>query len=212
MSDYRRAYSPGGTFFFTVVTHDRQPILCGTDARNHLRSVMRECQQTWPFEVQALVLLPEHLHTIWTLPEEDSDFSRRWGWIKKTFTQRWLASGHAAADVSESKARRRRRGVWQVRFWEHQIRDEQDMKAHFDYIHYNPVRHGLATCPHQWPYSTFLKWVAKGEYAADWICACGERKAKPPGFDRLPLEHMELGNGKMVRGANRTITPPATSP
>jgi putative transposase len=205
MSDYRRAYSPGGTFFFTVVTHDRQPILCKTDARNHLRAVMRECQQTWPFEIEALVLLPDHLHTIWTLPEADSNFSRRWGWIKKTFTQRWLACGYVVADVSESKTRRHRRGVWQARFWEHQIRDERDLKSHFDYIHYNPVRHGLATCPHQWRYSTFHKWVEKGEYPADWSCGCEGRVANPPMFDRLPLEHMELGEPRMVREVNPTF-------
>lgn len=208
MSDYRRAYSPGGTFFFTVVTHDRQPLLCGEDARRHLRSIMQECQRTWPFDIQALVLLPDHLHTIWTLPQDDSNFSRRWGWIKKTFTQRWLACGHEAADVSESKARRHRRGVWQVRFWEHQLRDEQDTKAHFDYIHYNPVRHGLATCPHRWPYSTFHKWVEKGTYPADWSCGCEGRVAKPPTFDRLPLNHMELGDEKMVREANPTTQSP----
>jgi len=204
MSDYHRAYSPGGTFFFTVVTHDRQAFLCDTDARAHLRAVMQECRRTWPFEIQALVLLPDHLHTIWTLPEGDSDFSRRWGWIKKTFTQRWLACGHPAIKVSETKARRRRRGVWQVRFWEHEIRDERDMKAHFDYIHFNPVRHGLAHCPHAWPYSTFSKWVAQGEYSRDWSCACDGRPVKPPAFDRLPLEHMELGNPKMIFRANPT--------
>ena len=204
MADYRRAYSPGGTFFFTVVAHERQPFLCDADARTHLRGVMREAQRRWPFDIQALVLLPDHLHTIWTLPEGDSDFSRRWGWIKKTFTQRWITGEHEAGDVSESKSRRRRRGVWQVRFWEHQIRDERDMKAHFDYVHYNPVRHGLANCPHAWPYSTFHKWVSKGEYPADWSCGCGERVAKPPKFDRLPLEHMEPEEERMVRRANPT--------
>jgi putative transposase len=98
-------------------------------------------------EIEAMVLLPDHLHTLWKLPENDTAYSKRWGWIKKTFTQLWLDAGNAALPVSESKLQRRRFGVWQVRFWEHEIRNDSDMEAHLNYIHYNPVRHGLVSCP-----------------------------------------------------------------
>jgi len=191
MAEYRRAYSPGGTFFFTVVTYNRQPFLCETQARNLLRAVIKECQNQWPFEIEAMVLLPDHLHTIWSLPENDAGFSKRWGWIKKTFTQSWLGSGHVSPEVSKSKLLRRRQGIWQVRFWEHQIRDERDMETHLDYIHYNPIRHRLATCPHNWPYSTFQKWVTRKRYSQDWCCACDRKNVKPMNFDSLPIQYME---------------------
>ncbi len=191
MAEYRRAHSPGGTFFFTVVTYDRQPFLCDSSARKLLRTVIEQCRDQWPFEIEAMVLLPDHLHALWTLPENDAAYSKRWGWIKKTFTQCWLESGHLAAEVSESKILRRRLGIWQVRFWEHQIRNEKDMEAHLNYIHYNPVRHGLANCPHSWPYSTFSKWVSREQYTKDWCCVCEGKTSKPPAFDSLPIQHME---------------------
>src|SRR5205823_6586052 len=99
MPEFRRAYAPGGTFFFTVVTAERQPILCNELARPLLREAIEQCQTRWPFTLDAIVLLPDHLHTMWSLPENDADFSRRWGWIKKTFTQRWLAAGGAEVAV-----------------------------------------------------------------------------------------------------------------
>src|SRR5687768_13416942 len=137
MPNYRRTVRPGGTFFFTVVTYDRLAFLCNAKARAMLRTALRLCQTLRPFEIEAFVLLPDHLHTVWTLPVGDSDFSTRWGLIKKAFTQSWLASGGREGHVSVSREANQRRGVWQRRFWEHTIRDEDDLHRHLDYIHYN---------------------------------------------------------------------------
>ena len=118
---------------------------------------------------RGVVLLPDHLHLLWRLPPGDDDYSNRISWIKEDFTHSWLAaSGHECA-VSPAKKRARRRGVWQVKFWEHIIRDAQDFKQHLDYIHLNPVKHGLVERPKDWPWSTFREWVAAGEYELDWL-------------------------------------------
>jgi putative transposase len=172
MSDYRRAHIPGGTFFFTLVTENRAPILCGQLARTELRRAFRTCRERWPFAVDALVLLPDHMHTIWSFPPGDADFSRRLAFIKKEFTKRWLLAGGTEQPRTESRRRHGRRGVWQRRFWEHAIRDGDDLMRHVEYIHHNPVKHGLVTCPHAWPYSTFHRWVRTGAYPSDWACTC----------------------------------------
>ena len=191
MADYRRLYRPGGTYFFTVVTADRAPILCTHPSRDILRDVLHQCQLRWPFDLAAIVLLPDPLHTIWTLPDDDEDFSRRWGWIKKTFTQQWLRNGGREQAVSESKERRHRRGVWQPRFWEHLIRDTDDLREHLNYIHYNPVKHGLACCPHAWSYSSFDKWVRRKFYDATWACCCRDARMDRPMFSTLCVDQME---------------------
>ena len=176
MSHYRRCYVPGGSFFFTVVTDRRAPIL-GTDlARDLLRAAFRDCFDRWPpFRVDAMVMLDNHLHAIWTLPPDDADYSKRWGAIKKHYTQSWLALGGSEKPLTASRIRHRRRGVWQPRFWEHALRDERDYARHFDYIHYNPVKHGLVECPRDWPYSTFHHWVKQGVYDPQWGCGIAER-------------------------------------
>lgn len=174
MADYRRCYVPGGSFFFTVVTERRAAILGNDLARDCLRAAFRDGQQRWPFRVDALVMLPDHLHAIWTLPPDDADYSKRWGAIKKHFTQSWLAVGGNEQPLTDSRHRYRRRGVWQRRFWEHTLRDERDYARHFDYLHYNPVKHGLTDCPAHWPYSTFHHWVERGAYDRQWGCAAGE--------------------------------------
>ncbi|MBS0209651.1 MAG: transposase [Planctomycetes bacterium] len=168
MPNYRRNFVPGGTYFFTVVTYRRRRILLDKTARTILGSVMRECKGQWTFKTEAIVLLPDHLHTIWTLPPQDLDYSRRWAWIKKEFTKRWLQAGGLVAEVSESWQQRRQRGVWQKRFWEHTIVDEEDFERHADYIHFNPVKHRLATNPRDWPHSSFHKWVKQGAYSLNW--------------------------------------------
>lgn len=174
MADYRRCYVPGGSFFFTVVTDRRAPILANDGARDRLRAAFRDCLKRWPFQVDALVILPEHLHAIWTLPADDADYSKRWGAIKKHFTQSWLAAGGIEQPCTESRARYRRRGVWQRRFWEHALRDECDYARHFDYLHFNPVKHGLVDSPLAWPYSSFHQWVKRGVYDREWGCVASE--------------------------------------
>jgi putative transposase len=191
MPNYRRALVPGGTFFFTVVSFDRTPFLCSDLARPLLRAAIAECRERWPFRIEAFVLLPDHLHAIWTLPTYDADYSRRWAWIKKTFTQRWREAGGAEQPISDAKHHDRRGGVWQPRFWEHTSRDVDDLKNHVEYIHYNPVKHGYVQCPHAWPYLSFHRWVAEGRYPADWQCVCRGQQVTPPKFDDLPLGDME---------------------
>lgn len=168
MTNWRRAQVPGGTFFFTLVTEERAPILTTPLARSVLREVTLECRRQWPFHVEAVVLMPDHLHTVWRLPEGDSDYSKRWGWLKKEFTKRWLAGGGTERPVAKSRWRNRRHGVWQRRFWEHVIRDELDLGRHLDYIHYNPVKHGLVERAIDWPWSSFHRFVHEGRYPPDW--------------------------------------------
>lgn len=182
MPDWRRSIIPGGTFFFTVVTDQRRPVFISSHARNLLGCVMRECQATRPFNNIAIVLLPDHLHAIWSLPDCDADYSARWQWIKTQFTKRWLAAGGMECQISQGRRNDGRRGVWQPKFWEHTIENEVDFEHHFDYIHYNPVKHGYCDCPVEWRWSSFHRWVHRGIYAADWACADYEPK---PNFDSI---------------------------
>ena len=191
MPDYRRVFLPGGTFFFTVVTEQRARILCDPAAARCLRDAFTSTAVRWPFEIRAIVLLPDHLHTIWTLPDRDHDFSRRWAYLKKTFTQSWLNEGGSEQPISASRRKNRRRGVWQRRFWEHTVRDETDFQRHCDYIHHNPVKHGLATCPHAWAHSSFNRCVREGYYEADWHCLCNGQASPAPRFDDLATTAME---------------------
>ncbi len=189
MADYRRWHVAGGTFFFTVVTHGRAPLFADEVARRILGAQFRACQQEWPFEINAIVLLPEHLHAIWTLPPGDAAYPRRWAWIKKEFTKAWLASGGAEQEVSATRRERGDRGVWQPRYWEHTIEDEHDFDRHFDYLHWNPVKHGHVRCAGDWPASSFHRWVAAGVYDRDW--GCSHRGTLS--FDDLEETAMEMG-------------------
>jgi putative transposase len=189
--NYRRMVRPGGTFFFTVVTFDRLDFLCTPLARQILRQVMEDCRRQWPFRIDALVLLPDHLHSIWTLPDGDAGYSQRWGWIKKTFTQGWLAEGGAKRAVSNGKWNEGRRGVWQPKFFEHTIRDQEDLRRHLDYIHYNPVKHGLVRCPHQWEWSSFQRWVQRDGYPGNWQCGCNGPAIERLEFDGLAVAEMD---------------------
>jgi putative transposase len=173
MSQFRRKHVPGGSFFFTLVTEPRAPIFCTDSSRRLLGAVIRNCRKRWPFRIDAMVLLDEHLHAIWTLPEGDTRYSARWGWIKKEFTKAYLAAGGLEHVRNASRLKQRRRGIWQRRFWEHALRDETDFARHFDYIHYNPVKHGHVACARDWPYSTFQRWVEQGVNSPDWGCNTG---------------------------------------
>jgi putative transposase len=159
--NYRRRRIPGGSFFFTVTTQDRQPLL--VDHYDRLLRSLTQVQSRFPFELDAWVVLPDHLHTLWTLPPGDTDYSLRWMRLKSLFSR-----GLEGGLVNASKARKRERGIWQRRFWEHAIRDEADWMAHLDFIHYDPVKHGFASRPGDWAFSTFLTWMDLGHYPADW--------------------------------------------
>ena len=163
---FRRAFTPGGTFFFTVVTEGRRPILASAEAVAVLRSAFRAVRTTRPFEINAMVVMPDHLHSIWTLPPGDADFATRWRLIKTWFSK------HCAPDLrpqpDPSRSAKGEQALWQHRYWEHLLRDETDFARHVDYIHYNPVKHGFAASAIDWPYSTFRRHVEAGVYAADW--------------------------------------------
>jgi putative transposase len=189
MADYRRARVEGGTYFFTLVAHSRARLFGNDLARRLLGDKLRECQSERPFQINAIVLLPEHLHAIWTLPSGDADYAGRWARIKKEFTQAWLAAGGAEQPVSTARQARGDRGVWQPRYWEHLIDDEQDFERHVDYIHDNPVKHGHVHCPTDWRPSSFHRWVESGVYDRHWGCA----SRGPLMFDDLDETAMELG-------------------
>jgi putative transposase len=168
MPEYRRIRTKGATYFFTVVTHERQPILCLPESLKAMQTVFADVARRFPFGMDAWVVLPDHIHVIWTLPEADSNYSTRWAMIKKDITKHLRSSVYTDAASTESRAHHRDGSVWQRRFWEHQIRDEPDYRSHLDYIHFNPVRHGLAAGPREWKCSSFRKWVALGGYEEDW--------------------------------------------
>jgi len=129
-----------------------------------LRDAVRKVRTARPFHIDAWVVLPDHLHAVWTLPLEDSDYSARWKAIKIAFAKILPKTEF----LSAVRAARGERGIWQRRFWEHTIHDERDYAAHVDYVHINPVKHGLAACVSDWPYSSFHGFVARGIYSADW--------------------------------------------
>lgn len=166
MSEYRRSRD-GSLYFFTVVTHKRQPILCLQDSIRALKEIISEVQRERPFEIKAWTILPDHLHMIWELPFGDSDYSTKWSLIKKGFTKKTRGC-LKTLEPGISRLKRREAAVWQRRFWEHQIRDEADLCNHEDYIHYNPVKHGLVCSPRDWAFSSFKKYVDEGLYSADW--------------------------------------------
>ena len=151
MSEYRRAYQAGSYYFFTIVTHARQPIFSNVNNVKFFKQSLAHVSKKYPFQVEALVVMPDHIHTIWKMPEHDSDFSIRWRLIKS----------YCSRKIPQKP-------LWQNRFWEHVIRDENDLHRHLDYIYYNPVKHGYVDKVIDWPYSTFKHEVELGRYTADW--------------------------------------------
>jgi len=168
MSHYRRANTGGGSYFFTVVSYRRQSILCNPDIRDALRAAIHITRSKHPFKIDAWVLLPYHLHCIWTLPPGDADFANRWGIIKRKVSIACRNAYRKSIWLNNSKQKHRESTIWQRRYWEHQIRDQYDYNLHMDYIHYNPVKHGLCNHAFQWPYSTFHRYTTEGTYPADW--------------------------------------------
>ncbi|HWF93658.1 MAG TPA: transposase [Xanthobacteraceae bacterium] len=178
MTGYRRNFIPGGSYFFTVNLADRRLRLLAEHIEL-LRSAFRDVKATHPFTVEATVVLPDHLHALWTMPEGDADFAMRWRLIKAGFS-RALPRGER---VSISRAGKGERGIWQRRYWEHTLRDERDFERHVDYIHFNPVKHGHANRVSDWPYSTFHRMVKLGIYPEDWAGDAGTKKS---GFGERP--------------------------
>jgi putative transposase len=175
---YRRAFLLGGTFFFTVVTANRKPIFAEQKNVVTLREAFCRIRVKRPFELDAVVVLPDHLHCIWTLPPGDSYFPTRWRLIKTWFTKRCNlpASGYATLTrptyrsirTEERRISDAGQAVWQNRYWEHVLRDETDYRRHVEYIHYNPVKHGYVKTPLDWPHSSFFRYVEAGTYSRDW--------------------------------------------
>ena len=163
MTDYRRYRLKGGTYFFTVNLLERKRCLL-TEHIDVLGEAFRAVKSAHPFRTEAIVVLPEHLHAVWSLPEGDDDFSLRWRQIKSAFSRQIENTER----ISNSRAGRQERGIWQRRFWEHAIRDENDYVRHVDYIHFNPVKHRLVQRARDWPYSSFHRHVLLGVYPADW--------------------------------------------
>jgi putative transposase len=163
MTDYRRNFIAGGSYFFTVNLADRRLSLL-TDCIDDLRAAFRATRQRHPFTTDAMVVLPDHLHAVWTLPEGDTDFSTRWRLIKTSFSRKFASD----EPISTSRAAKGERGIWQRRYWEHTIRDETDFARHIDYVHINPLKHGLVRRVRDWPYSSFHRMVTLGVYPEDW--------------------------------------------
>ncbi|MGL4316650.1 MAG: REP-associated tyrosine transposase [Pseudomonas sp.] len=159
----RRARMPGGIYFFTLTLSDRTQTLL-TDHIEPLRRSIRQVRASHPFDILAMVVLPDHLHCIWQLPEDDQDYPTRWALIKPGFS-RQIETGER---ISLSRHIKRERGIWQRRYWEHCIHDENDLQRHIDYIHFNPVKHGYAQRPVDWPYSSIHRYVRQGLLPPDW--------------------------------------------
>jgi putative transposase len=163
MTNYRRNFIPGGSYFFTVNLVDRRSRFL-TENIGLLRSAFRYARERHSFTIEAIVVLPDHLHTIWSLPGGDWDFALRWRLIKSAFSRELPAGEH----ISESRADKGERGIWQRRYWEHTLRDERDLERHIDYIHFNPVKHGYVSQVRDWEYSSFHRMVRLGICPEDW--------------------------------------------
>ena len=168
MTNYRRVFIKGGTYFFTVVTNGRSTIFDSEPGISALNEAFETVIKENPFSLEAWAFLPDHLHCVWILPDTDSDFSLRWRKIKSLFTRKFLAGGGKESELSTSQKKRGERGIWQRRFWEHMIRDELDLSRHLDYIHFNPVKHGYVDCPIDWKHSSFSKFVKTEWYHTRW--------------------------------------------
>jgi putative transposase len=168
MPEYRRIFVPGGTYFFTVITYHRQPLFLNPNYCRIYRKAVLSIAEKHPFEEVAYCILPDHIHTIWTMPEHDSDYPLRWQAIKGSFT-RWIQIMDGRRPIQNSShLKRREAAVWQRRYWEHLIFDDRDFDYHMDYIHYNPVALGLVNRPIDWKWSSFLRFVEAEYYESDW--------------------------------------------
>ena len=154
---FRRLYVQGGTYFFTLVTYQREPIFSNKMAIQIYSEANKHINKKHPFSILAYVILPDHIHCIWKLPDGDSNYSTRWRLIKSFFTREW-----------KKNSPNRQKSIWQERYWEHVIRDQKDFENHFDYIHFNPVKHGIVSDPFNYLYSSYRYYVEKGYYPGKW--------------------------------------------
>ena len=168
MPNYHRVRVEGGTYFFTVVTYHRHPILTTNVAREILHSAWIETQQRFPFETIAVCVLPDHIHSIWELPEGDSNYSMRWNMIKGLFSKRYNQEFGRIEQLNSLQHKRREAAIWQRRFWEHRILDDEDLETHIDYVHFNPVKHNYVEKAIDWKWSSFHRYVNEGVYDTKW--------------------------------------------
>ena len=164
MTDYRRVYISGATWFFTVNLAERRNNSLLVEHIDLLRAAFLYVKKRKPYTINAAVIMPDHLHCIWTLPAEDADFSVRWNLLKGYFSR----GIPKVENISQSWIKRRERGLWQRRFWAHLLTSQEDFNNHMDYIHWNPVKHGLVNRVMDWPYSSFHRFVAHGVYPNAW--------------------------------------------
>ncbi|MDD5276926.1 MAG: transposase [Methylovulum sp.] len=162
---YRRAKLTGASYFFTVNLANRKSRLL-VEHVDMLRESARRVKTAHPFVIDAMVIMPSHLHCLWTLPEDDNDFSTRWGLIKAGFSRHFETAEH----ISSSRKSKGERGIWQRRFWEHLIRDDHDFERHVDYIHYNPVKHGYVKRPVDWAFSSIHRYIKAQIIDENWAC------------------------------------------
>ncbi|MGR8953333.1 MAG: REP-associated tyrosine transposase [Gammaproteobacteria bacterium] len=166
MPNYRRNFVAGGCYFFTVNLLERQRSLL-TDHIDLLRDSVRCVKGIYPFHIDAWVVLPDHMHCVWTLPHDTADYPLRWRLIKLLFSKGLPRTER----LSSVRHRRAERGIWQRRYWEHTIMSERDFSQHIDYVHVNPMKHGYVKQVCDWPYSSFHRYVREGILPVDW---CGE--------------------------------------
>jgi putative transposase len=177
MPNYHRIHAPGGTYFFTVVTNERLSIFSTESSIILLLNTIEKSQNEYPFEQIAYCIMPDHIHCIWKLPDGDDDYSRRWQLIKARFSREFFLISDLEGKITESRKRKREKGIWQRRFWEHIIRDDNDLAMHINYIHFNPIKHGLVKRLSDWSWSSYNEYLSAGYYDASW----GETEPKDIG-------------------------------
>ncbi len=163
---YRRVFIPNASFFFTVVTEKRRCLFTSQKIIHVLLMAFSTVRKKYPFKIDAIVIMPDHLHCIWTLPAGDSDYSMRWRLIKTWFTKH--CDLLLRTEPNDARVKKNEQSLWQRRYWEHVLQNDLDFKNHVDYIHFNPVKHGLVSSAIDWPYSSFHRYVREGIYPADW--------------------------------------------
>jgi len=168
MPEYRRVFLKGGTYFITIVTYHRVPLFKNPESRKYLHNAFVDVKSRFPFNIDAVCLLPDHIHVLMRLPEDDADYPMRIREIKRLFTKAYLKNIGPGAPRNESRQRKNEAAIWQRRYWEHFIRDENDLNTHIDYIHYNPVKHGLVNSVAEWKWSSFHRYIRSGFYDLDW--------------------------------------------